>query len=180
MRPLPILVAALALGAAGLAQDVNYNFAKDADFSGFKTYKWVDIKGGEQLDQITANQLRSAIEEELATKGLKRTDSDNADLYIGYQVALNHEKEITSYNTGWGYGPGWGAWGAPGISTAQTSTILIGTLALDMYDAANKKLVWRGTATKTIDPNVKPEKREKNIKKAVAKLLKNYPPKVAS
>jgi len=47
-----------------------------------------------------------------------------------------------------------------------------------MYDSTNKDLVWRGVASKTIDEKAKPEKQEKNLKKAVAKLLKNYPPKV--
>jgi hypothetical protein len=32
--------------------------------------------------------------------------------------------------------------------------------------------------SKTIDPEAKPEKQEKNLNKAVAKLLKNYPPPV--
>ena len=40
-----------------------------------------------------------------------------------------------------------------------------------------KTLVWRGTASKTLDQKAKPDKQEKNLKKAVAKLLKNYPPK---
>jgi hypothetical protein len=37
--------------------------------------------------------------------------------------------------------------------------------------------VWRGAVSKTIDPNAKPDKRQKNIQKAIEKLLKNYPPK---
>ena len=49
-----------------------------------------------------------------------------------------------------------------------------------MYDPAKKQLVWRGEATKTLDPKAKPDKRQKNITKGVAKLLKNYPPKVKS
>jgi len=100
-------------------------------------------------------------------------------LFVGYQVSLNQEKEITSYDSGWGYGPGWGGgWygGGGGISTSTTSTISIGQLDLDMYDSSAKKLVWRGTASKTLDPKAKPDKREKNLRKGVAKLLKNYPP----
>jgi hypothetical protein len=38
--------------------------------------------------------------------------------------------------------------------------------------------VWRGVASKTLDPEAKPEKQEKNLRKAVAKVLKNYPPKL--
>jgi hypothetical protein len=63
-------------------------------------------------------------------------------------------------------------------TTGQTSTIYIGQLALDMYDSTNRDLAWRGVASKTLDPKAKPEKQEKNLKKAVAKLLKNYPPPV--
>jgi hypothetical protein len=47
---------------------------------------------------------------------------------------------------------------------------------LDIYDAPAKKLVWRGTASKTLDMKAKPEKRLKNLRKGVEKLLKNYPP----
>jgi hypothetical protein len=35
--------------------------------------------------------------------------------------------------------------------------------------------VWRGTATKDIDVNAKPDKRDKSITKAAEKLFKNYP-----
>jgi hypothetical protein len=45
-----------------------------------------------------------------------------------------------------------------------------------MYDSQKHDLVWRGAASKTLDPDAKPEKRQKNLDKAVAKLLKNYPP----
>jgi hypothetical protein len=62
------------------------------------------------------------------------------------------------------------------MTTGQTSTIHVGQLDLDMYEASKKDIVWRGTASKTIDPKAKPEKQEKNINKAVKKLLKNYPP----
>ena len=61
-------------------------------------------------------------------------------------------------------------------TTGQTTTIHIGELALDMYDPNSKQLVWRGTASKTLDPKAKPDKRQKNLDKGVAKLLKNYPP----
>ena len=65
---------------------------------------------------------------------------------------------------GWGYGARWG--GGMTTSTATTSTINIGTLVLDMYDPAAKQLVWRGTASKTLDAKAKPDKRQKNLAKA--------------
>jgi len=51
-------------------------------------------------------------------------------------------------------------------------------LDLSMYDPVAKQLVWRGSASKTLDPKAKPEKKQKNINKAVEKLLKKYPPQV--
>jgi hypothetical protein len=33
--------------------------------------------------------------------------ADNADLFIGYQTAIGTEKQFTSFNSDWGYGPGW-------------------------------------------------------------------------
>ncbi len=143
------------LAIAAWAQDVRYNFAANANFPKYKTYKWVQIKGADSIDQITDGQIKSAVDQELATKGLTKTDSDTADLFIGYQVSLGQEKQITSYDSGWGYGPGWGGYrygGGGGISTSTTSTIVIGQVDLDMYDSAAKNLVWRGTASKTLDP----------------------------
>jgi len=176
-----VFVAAL-LMVAGVAraQDVRYNFDKGADFSKFKTYKWVSIKDAQKMDDITDKQIKDAIDGALATKGLEKTTSDDADLYIGYQTAIGQEKQFTSFNSGWGYGPGWGGgWyggGGMGMTTGTTSTIYTGQLALDMYDRNGHDLVWRGVASKSIDVKAKPEKRQKNLNKAATKMLKNYPP----
>jgi hypothetical protein len=182
-----LLFVGLAFGVgSAVAQDVRYDFDKEKDFSKYKTYKWVEIKDAEQPDQLTANRIISAVDAELATKGMTKTEDEKADLYIGYQTALRSEKEFTSYNTGWGYGPGWGRgwYGYGGMATTttygSTSTVYIGQLDLSMYDSATKQLVWRGVASKTLDPKAKPEKKDKNVTKAVQKLLKNFPPKPKS
>ena len=168
---MPVLV----LAVAAMAQEVNFDFENDANFSAFETYAWIDIDdSGQQLDELTANHLRSAVDAELAMKGLHKADKSQADLLIGYQTAPRKERQITLYETGWGYGPGWRA---GGVTTAQSSTILVGSVVLDMYVRSQKLLVWRGSVTKTIHANAKPDKRDKNIQKGVQKLLKHYPPK---
>jgi hypothetical protein len=177
---LSLLLLVTTAGSA-LAQDVRYNFDSSANFAAFKTYKWVTIKGATQLSDLPDRQIKAAVEAELATKGLVKSDSDTADLFIGYQAAIGKEKEYTSFDSGWGYGPGWygGGWygGGGGITTGTTSTIYTGQLALDMYASSPHTLVWRGVASKTLDTEAKPEKQQKNLKKAVNKMLKNYPPK---
>jgi len=181
MKKLILLTfALLALGGrCAVAQDVRYDFDKEKDFTKYKTYKWVPIKGADLPDALTAKQLTGAVDAELAAKGLTVTDSDTADLYLGYQTAIGTEKQFTSYNTGWGYGPGWGGgWygGGMGTTYGSTSTVYVGQLDVSMYDSAQKQLVWRGVVSKTLDPKAKPDKKQKNINKAVQKLLKNYPP----
>jgi len=163
-----------------MAQDVRYNFEQSANFSNYKTYNWVTIKEAEKLDSMRDGQIKAAIDAELAKKGLTRTDGEKPDLLIAYQAAVQQEKEFYSYTSG-GYGGFRGGWyGAGGMSTTSgsTSTILIGQLGVDIYDAASQKIIWRGLASKTIDQKANPEKQQKNLAKAMAKLLKNYPPPV--
>ena len=178
----PLMLTVLLAASAAVGQDVRYNFDKNTDFSRFKTYKWVDLKNAARVNDLVDKQIKAAVDANLAGKGLSRVDGDSADLYIGYQAAVGQEKEFTSYSSDWGYGGGWyrGGWYGPmgGMSTTtgQTTTIYKGQLAVDMYDSANHDLVWRGLASKSLDPKAKPEKQEKNLQKAVTKLLKNYPP----
>ena len=182
MRKIALFSIALCLLAecTAFAQDVRYNFDKNGDFSQYKTYKWVVMKDATKIDDLRDRQIKDAVDAELAKKGLTKTDAETADLYIGYQAGIGTEKQYTSFDSGWGYGPGWygGGWygGGGGMTTGQTSTIYVGQLAVDMYDAKKHELAWRGVASKTIDPKAKPEKQQKNLAKAVAKLLKNYPP----
>ena len=60
----------------------------------------------------------------------------------------------------------------------QTTTIYVGELVVDMYDSAQKNLIWRGVVSKTSDPKAKPQKQEANLNKAVTTLLANDPPGV--
>lgn len=170
------LVAIVASGAALLAQDVTYNYDQGTDFTKFKTYRWVEIKDSVHPNQLTDQQIKQSIEGQLAQKGLTKAAGDQADLLVGYQVSVNQEKQINAYNTGgagWGYGPRWGG----GMTTATTSTVNIGTLVFDAYDPTTKQLVWRGQGTKTLNPSKDPAKNQKNMDKAIAKILKNFPPK---
>jgi Domain of unknown function (DUF4136) len=180
---LSTLILVLAISCA-FGQDVRYNFDKDINFSKFKTYKWVILKDAPTANDLVTKQLKDAVDAELATKGLTRIDDDTANLFIGYQAAVGQEKQFTSFSSDWGYGGGWyrGGWYGPGggTTTGSTSTIYVGQLVLDMYDSANRDLVWRGVASKTLDSKAKPDKQQKNLAKAVKKLLKNYPPAVKS
>ena len=163
------LAATLMACIVAAGQDVRTNYMPGTDFSKFHTYKWVNIEGGAHPNQIMDAEIKQSVDSQLATKGLTKTDSDSADMFVGYQIAVDKEKQWNAWGTGRGFGGGMG--------TATQSTINVGTLVLDMYDPSSKKLVWTGQATKTVDPSSKQEKNQKNLDKAMQKLLKNFPPK---
>jgi len=172
-----LLATAIALSVSAFGQKVRYNYMPGTDFSKYKTYKWVRIENAQYPNQLIDEQIMRSIDAQLAQKGLTKTDG-SPDLVIAYQVAVNQEREWNAYSTGgsyWGWG-GWGGWGGMQTTTATSSTINIGTLNLDFYDVATKKQIWRGEATKTLDPPKDPAKLQRNIDKAMTKLLKNYPP----
>jgi Domain of unknown function (DUF4136) len=163
------LALALLVGAMAQAQDVSTNSMPGVNFSKYHTYKWVPIEGAKYPNQILDAQIKASIDSQLSAKGFTKTDADNADLVIGYQVSIQQENQWNAYSTG---GMRWGG----GMASAQQSTINIGTIVVDMYDPSNKTLVWTGRATKTLDTNANQEKKQKNLDKAMAKLFKKFPP----
>ncbi|HSB27983.1 MAG TPA: DUF4136 domain-containing protein [Pyrinomonadaceae bacterium] len=164
---------------AASAQDIKFNYLQGTDFSKYKTYKWVQIPDVEYPNSILDDQIKRAIDTQLGLKGLTKTE-ENPDLYVAYQVAVTQEKQWNSYSTGgspWGWGR-WGGWGGTQTTTATSSTINIGTLNCDIYEVTTKKQIWRGQASKTLGSGKDPQKVEKNLNKAMAKLFKKYPPPV--
>jgi hypothetical protein len=174
-----LALAALLAPAVVLAQKTSYDYDKTANFASYKTY---GLKDGTKVgQQLIDDRIVAAIDAQLATKGLKKVDA-NPDVFVVYHVAFDKQKDISTYSSGYGggYGAyGWrygGAW-AGGTSTTQVRDILVGTLVIDIADAAKGQMVWRGMGVKEVDTQAKPEKRDKNINNAVTKIFKNYPPK---
>ncbi len=162
----------LLMCAFAAAQDVTSNYVPGTDFSKYHTYKWVTIQGSEQPNQIVDQQIKMAVDEQLAKKGLTKVEGDApAEMYVGYQVSMNQQEQWNAYGTGGGW-----RWGG-GMASATRSTIQVGTLALDFYDPSPQELIWRGTATKALDPSQNAQKNQENLDKAVGKLLKDFPPK---
>ena len=172
---------ALALVACSVtyAQDVRTNYMPGTDWSKYHTYAWVDeVHGvpavGGHPDQILDTQVKEAIDLQMAAKGFTKVDGGKPDLLLGYQLAIDREKQIN------GFGDSWGGWGPGGNSfgsfSASTSTINIGTFVVGMYDPAAKKLVWIGAAQHAIEPSKKQEKNQERLNKGAQKLLKDFPP----
>jgi hypothetical protein len=172
----------LLLPAAAMAQKVSYDYNKEATFATYKTYAHKDgTKVGQQLidDRIVA-----AIDTQMAAKGFTKSET-NPDVFVVYHTSFDKQKDISTFSSGYGggYGPygwGWGGGWGGGMATTNTTVrdILMGTLVVDIADAKKGQLAWRGMATKEINTQANPEKRDKSINKALEKVFKNYPPKV--
>jgi hypothetical protein len=169
MRKILGLVAVLGLVAIpAAAQKVIIDYAHDFDFEAVKTFQYVDTKESNTGNQLTDDRIRNAIIRELTEGGLKQV-TENPDLFVTYHIT---SKEKTVYNTtnfGYGgWGGGWGGWGGMGSSTTTASNYTEGTLIIDGYEPAEKKMVWRGTGTVTV--KAKPEKQAKQIDNILKKL----------
>jgi hypothetical protein len=193
----------LATVICAYAQDVHYNYARGTNFSSYKTYQWVNLSGTSSAslpglpgarptvdipdggplsavrgdasdDQLIAQEVQRAVDEQLAQKGLTRVET-NGDLLITYHAAVYEEKAVDLFGSGFG-GRGYGGWW-DGSVRGQTSSIPVGTLVVDVYDTSKKQLIWRGDASKTVDLKKDPDKNYKTLQKAMAKLFKNYPPR---
>ncbi len=178
------LVLALVACSVTFAQDVRTNYMPGTDFSKYHSYAWVnDVQGlpavGGHPDQILDAQVKQAIDSQMVAKGFTKVeDSSKADLLLGYQLAIDQERQINGFgdNMG-GWGGGWGPWGGGlGTFSASTSSNYIGTFVVGMYDPAVKKLVWIGAAQHAIEPSKKQEKNQEMLNKGAQKLLKGFPP----
>ena len=171
MRSIGIAVCiGLMASSAAWAQKIEVDFDHQADFAKYKTFAYVKTKPvqNELMDQ----RIQEAIKNELRQKGLTESQS-NPSMVVTYTAA---EKENTTYMTdSWGYGGGWRFGGGMGTSTTNSFTSVKGTVVVDMYDAGNKQMLFRGSASETVSD--KPEKNAEKINKGMKKLFEKFPPK---
>jgi hypothetical protein len=155
------------LATLALAQSVSVDFDRAAHFSSYKTYAWT--RGTELTDEPDHARVVRAIEGRLTAKGLMPVEPGaDPDVLVAYHASFDVEEQGRAFSTGGGGGRSGAAW------RQQT---LVGTLVVDIADARRHALVWRGMSTGDIQQTDKPEKRDRNVARAIEKMFKNYPPK---
>jgi uncharacterized protein DUF4136 len=168
-RALLVILAAAAAACSTLKTGADYD--PSTDFSKYKTW---DLKVDNSINNpLIAKRIESAVTAELSKKGMTRNPS-NPDVWVAVHARLSKQTQVNTYDSGWGYGYGWRYGG--GMSTTTVTEVPVGTLIVDIVDAGKKELVWRGTASDTLNPEASPEKKEQNLQEAMAKLLAAYPP----
>lgn len=160
------------MGCSGISTTSDWD--ETFDFSGLSTYAWMDqgVEGG--VSEIMLRRMYMAVDENLAAKGFSKADPYSADVLFAYHTGTQDQQQYDTY--GYGAGGWWGGYWGGGMTTTTVRTYTEGTLILDVIDREKNELVWRGSASKTIDEMDSPEQRVSTIEAAVEKLLKDFPP----
>ena len=142
-------------------------------------YKRVAEADGEEVSwEAIDRAVRATVDENLESKGFSQRDGAAYEVY--YFVGADEVNQISSHYGGHYYGVTWTYWGwerGPGAYAQDARIYDQGSLTLDVVDAGSGVLVWRGTATATIDPNALPKERRKSLEKIVARMLADFPPR---
>jgi hypothetical protein len=169
------------LTTAGFAQKVKVGYDKSANFSKYKTYTWAKPTMP-PTRPLLYETVVGTIDEQLKAKGFERTDK-NGDLTLiaagGIGFGNNMAVGTPILSTYDGPPPNMNAtmWtGADGSSALLAPSVAQGTLVLEFVDHGENKVIWNGTVAQNLDPEQK-EKSLDLVEKAIAKLLKGFPPK---
>ena len=174
MKVSSALILAVSLVAVpSFAQKTTIDYDEGADFTKLSTYAWQ--VGTPIPNQLMDQRVIAAVDYHLSMLGYVKTDG-TPDVYVTYHAATQEQQSVST--TGYGYGGGGRRYrrygGGMSSSTSRVHTYTKGTLVVDIWDAAEKSLMWRGTSTDTLSD--KPEKNEKKINKSMEKLFKDFPP----
>jgi hypothetical protein len=168
------LAAAAAMTAAGCSSiSTNVDYDAGAHFGAYRTFAFKDVHEG---DAFQMKRVRAAIDRTLQAKGLAKTDAradGTPDLWVVLHTRMRNQRQVTTYSSGWGWGWRWrgGYW-----STARVENIPVGSLVVDLVDTKAKELVWRGSASRVVDPDETPQERVGKVQEAVDKLFAGFPP----
>jgi hypothetical protein len=148
-----------------MGQQVSVNYNHSQSFTPYRTYAWGSDNANKVQNSILAQVAVQNIDSTLQGKGWQKVEvSQNPDVLV---TASGGMKEQTSYSA-WGMRGIGGGMG--GITPEQN---VVGTLIVDLYDAKNQSLIWRGLAQGTLNNNG--SKNQQLVQKAIAKMFKQWP-----
>jgi hypothetical protein len=163
---------------------VKSDYDKEADFTKYKTfeyYGWAE-DSDKILNRFEKERIEKAFGEEFRKRGLQYVEN-NGDMVVSLFVVAEQKTSTTAHTNhynmgGYGYG-GFGYYGRYGMGMGTSTTTYseqdytVGTLVVDVFDKAEKKLIWQSVGQKTVDENQKTA--EKNFPKVAAAIMKPFP-----
>ncbi|RKH69298.1 DUF4136 domain-containing protein [Corallococcus aberystwythensis] len=181
-RVVPLLVGLGLASCAGVDVGTNYDPAAAQRINEFRSYAWLShpqqTKDTRINNAITEAQVTGAVDKDLQSRGYQKVAAnENPDFLIGWQGAIDTRLSSETVDNYWGYpwDPFWGSYYGP--SETYVRQYDVGTLILDMVDAREKTLVWRGTAQANLGDSPSAQTDGGRIEKGVEKMLEKFPPK---
>jgi hypothetical protein len=189
-----IVVAALAaavlyapLHLAAAKTDIEITYDKKHSFAGQRRWAWHPDGPGDTRLAMTAQDdakrvasrvdpvVIPAVERELKGRGLAQV-TETPDLYVHYYF-LGTVGELSQ--VAGQFLPAVPEWGIPPFTAGSTALTVypMGTLIIDITSAANRAILWRGSAQRKIDMAAPEQKRKEVMERAIRDLLKGFPPK---
>ena len=159
-----------ALTASSFAQQVKTDYDHKANFGQYKTYSWQKVQ---TKDPLMVDRIKDAVNAALTAKGWTQVDSGGDVCIVAMEITRNQQTLNTLYD-GFGGGWRWRGFGGFGEATTTTETYQVGTLVVDLFAAASKNLIWRGSSSNTLSNNA--DKNTRNLDKGVQKMFEHFPP----
>jgi hypothetical protein len=185
-----LLVAVFGLAACQTPISAHYEYDTNAPFKEYMKFSWVTneplirpaagVSGLDpRLSPMVEKVIRDAVERNLAARGYTQVpDAASADLVVSFSVGTREQFQVNSYpgRAGYGYGRrgGYGGW------TSDVRVYTEGVLAIDLFDARSKEVVWHGWATKRLSTSADQEKRRENVNRVVDAVLEKFPSRNAT
>ena len=169
-----VLVTVLALALTGCSTlTVRSDWDEQADFTTFQSFKILPIQS--PISQLVENRIMDAVKVHLTERGFTE-DTTSPNMIIAIHINVDDKVSVQTYNYGYPYGGyGYGAYpywhGGTDVSVSQYQE---GTLVVDIVDASDDELAWRGWGTKVIDGS---SGSAYKVQEVVDKILNQYPPK---
>jgi len=169
-----LLIVFLYTACSSISVKTDYN--PSVDFSTYKTYRWVDFKkmNDDQLAKnlLLRNRIIFAVDEELKKKGFILSEADDVDFIIVVHGSKEERMNISNWTGIYRYDP----WMGPDGSNVDVSYYEQGTLVIDVVEAKEEDLVWRGLGTSVLKEYSDPESMQKAANEFVSRVLIDFPP----
>ena len=185
-----LILVIFTLGGCATGFKATHDHDASHDFSGYKTFAWISanpMKVGPSVQSpnpLLEPRIMRATEGALAAKGFTQVaEPKSADFVLLFTVGSREQIKVqNTYPTmsvgyATGYPSHWG-WGASYHCCARDTEVrqyTTGILAIDVFDVQEKRPVWHGAASKTINQSDR-ENIEATVKAAVDAILAGFPP----
>ncbi|MCI0635474.1 MAG: DUF4136 domain-containing protein [Actinobacteria bacterium] len=167
LRSIALVYGLTALAPGCSTISTTHDYDTTFDFSSLKYYAWIDGTGDIGIDDLNLRRVRAAVNRVLGAKGYVEA-AENLDFLVAVHGGTRSRVSISERQYG---RRGW--YGSGGVDVYQYDE---GMLSVDVVDARQNQLVWRGTATKVLARDPSPEKIEETINLAVDRILEKFPP----